>query len=175
MRAWQSVGGSFTTELGRDEALVLDRFAGELAQLLVAVRDGKADPADPAVRRLFPAAYADATDAAEFRALAQADLAAEKLSNQESIIVELASASPEFIDEAADRVRKRRGHEVQIVLDRANAEVWMRGLADIRVVLHERLDSEGFSDDEQTQLGALSEWLGFAQSTLVDALATSSR
>ena len=86
-------------------------------------RDARA-PADSAVRRLFPAASEDPDLAAEYRRLAQQDLADGKLADLGTVMAVL------------DRTGV--GHS-EVVIDDEESMALLRALNDVRIVLADRL------------------------------------
>lgn len=140
-------------------------------------RTGSA-PSDPAVKRLFPAAVSDdAEQAAEYRRLSQAGLVRDKLAALEAVVATL------------DRVPPASG---SVLLDEREGELWLRGLADMRTVLADRmgirsdsdldalrllrdndLEPETTADDTEAGIDYLAtvyEFLSWLQETLVDAM-----
>ena len=107
------------------EAQMLRQCAALLAEML----SGGLDRDDPAVARLFPDAYrASAHDATEFRELTEGELTRAKLRGA----AELLSRVP------------AGGGEVR--LDEPGAEVWLRSLNDLRLILGARLDVRADTD-----------------------------
>ena len=114
--------GDFRLRLPRAERELLRRLPSELRELLAAA------PADPNLRRLFPPAYEDDADEAEYRRLMRADL------------VEGRRQDLGVLQETVDHDR--------LSLDEAQA--WLTALNDLRLVLGTRLDVS-----EETLLYAL--------------------
>lgn len=130
-----------------EQALLL-----ELLSELEALLD---DADDPAVRRLFPPAYIDAEDDAQYRSLVRDQLVAGRSS-------------------ALAVVRKTLDKDV---LSREEADAWLRALNDLRLVLGTRLDvSEDLHFDDldlREPRGrdlAVYAYLSSLQEQLVDAL-----
>ena len=111
--------GRYELRLDTRERQLIRQLLGELRELLAL------DSADPRVRRLYPAAYADdAEKQDEYRRLTHEDLQQGRLAN-----VDLVEAS-------ADAE----------VLDAEQMNAWMQAVNSLRLVLGTMLD---ISDDEQ--------------------------
>lgn len=117
-------------------------------------------PEDPALARLFPDAYDDPDDAAQFRRFTQRDLRATKVAN-------LVRAR-----ETLDRPNPTR-------LDDAECQAWLAALNDLRLTLGTRLDvgEEGPESylqlpegDPTRALYLVYDWLTHHQDRLVQAL-----
>ena len=132
-----------------------------------------AAPEDPVLARLFPAAYADDEEAAsEFRRFTEATLRDDKATAACVIIDGLEEAGlPPQLDE--------EGLMIDVELDRATAETWMRSFTDLRLALATRLgveqDDDDYwealpDDDPRSQAHDIYEWVGYLQETLVRAL-----
>lgn len=104
--------GDFRLRLPRAERELLRRLPAGLRELLAAA------PAHPDLRRLFPPAYEDETDEAEYRRLMHADL------------VEGRRQALRVLEASVDNER--------LSLDEAQA--WLTALNDLRLVLGTRLD-----------------------------------
>jgi Domain of unknown function (DUF2017) len=133
-----------------------------------------AAPEDPVLARLFPAAYADDEEAAsEFRRFTEATLRDGKAAAACVIIDGLEEAGlPPQLDED--------GLMIDVELDRATAEIWMRSFTDLRLALATRLgveqDDDDYwealpDDDPRAQAHDIYDWVGYLQETLVRALA----
>jgi len=142
-------GGGVRLRLLDGERDLLRQLPGQLRDLLDAA------PEDPSLRRLFPPAYEDERDAAEYDRLVRAEL---HEGRRESLRV---------LAETADRER--------LTGDEANA--WLTALNDLRLVLGTRLD---VSEDTLLEVGssgsnaqelALYGYLSGLQEELVTALA----
>jgi Domain of unknown function (DUF2017) len=103
--------GGFRLRLPPAERELLRRLPAELRELLAA------DPADPNLRRLFPPAYEDDADEAEYRRLMRADL------------VEGRRRALRVLQKSIDNDR----------LSPDEAEAWLTALNDLRLVLGTRL------------------------------------
>lgn len=177
------------------EADLLRSLAGQLVELLRnerAVPDDAmdpfeammdfsgptAEPEDPVLARLFPTAYSDDEEAAsEFRRFTEGSLRDGKSKAACTIIdgLEEAGLPPELNEE---------GLVIDVELDEATAETWMRSFTDLRLALATRLgveegDEEYWErlpdDDPRTQAHDIYEWVGYLQETLVAALAGEDR
>jgi Domain of unknown function (DUF2017) len=104
--------GDLRLRLPPAERELLRRLPAELRELLVA------NPADPNLRRLFPPAYEDDADEAEYRRLMRADL------------VEGRRQTLHVLQQSVDNDR----------LSPDEAEAWLTALNDLRLVLGTRLD-----------------------------------
>ncbi|HLN76028.1 MAG TPA: DUF2017 domain-containing protein [Nocardioidaceae bacterium] len=172
------------------EADLLRSLASQLVELLrneVAVPKSSADPLedlldftgpttepeDPVLARLFPTAYPDDEEAAgEFRRFTEGGLRDGKAGNAGLIIDQLEEAGlPAELEED--------GLWIDVELDRAQANAWMRSFTDIRLALATRLgveegDEEYWAalgdDDPRTHVHDIYEWVGYLQETLVAAL-----
>ena len=133
-------------------------------------------PDDPVLQRLLPDAYTDdEDDAAEFRRFTEQSLTSAKVANAEALIASLVAGGME--DDL-----ERQGEEEQVVeveLDDAAVQAWLRSLTDIRLALSVRLGIETDEDsllvheseDESTvAVAEIYDWLGFVQETLIGAL-----
>ena len=104
--------GDFRLRLSRQERELLRTLPRELGSLLAS------DPADPALRRLFPPAYPDDDEGeAEYRRLMDGEL------------LEGRRAALRVLEETADRERLREDE----------LEAWLGAVNDLRLVLGTRL------------------------------------
>ena len=132
-------------------------------------------PEDPVLQRLLPDAYRDdEVDAGEFRRFTERSLTAAKVLNAETLIGSLIDGGLTF-GESSDL----DGEPVEIELDDAEVQAWLRALTDIRLSLAVRLNIEteedamliGSSEDEAiVAMSEIYEWLGYVQETLIGAL-----
>jgi hypothetical protein len=135
----------------QEKALVADL----VTQVTTLLETG--DAKDPAISRLFPAAYADdAEAAAEFRRFTVDDLTAAKIANAKTVLATL----------RADR---------KVPLDAEAEQAWLRTLTDVRLTLASRLGvtNDGYpasTDDRVLGMQSLYEWLGYVQEALVQTL-----
>jgi hypothetical protein len=179
-------GDVVTVALGPQESTLLAGLALSLVELLapdpaataaaaatsdplaalVGMAEGPvAVPDDPALRRLLPDAYADAEGAEEFRRLTDGSLRQGKVAALTRIADDVAAAT-----------------DGRVLLGPDEADAWLTGLNDIRLVLGVRLDvTEDRSelddlddDDPRTMLLAAYDWLTYLQEMLV-ALVTGDR
>ena len=121
-----------------------------------------APPADPALARLLPDAYADDdAAAAEFRRFTEQDLRAGKRANAGVV---LASLAPHLDDGG------------RLVLDRDQVDAWLGTLNDLRLVLATRLgvteetDLDPDADDPNAQALHVYGWLGWLQESLLTCI-----
>ncbi|MFL6136612.1 MAG: DUF2017 domain-containing protein [Frankiaceae bacterium] len=191
-RAFRRTRQGYRCRLERTEAFILRRLADEVDALIAreageppdAARDpgatgapGSADAleaqlgvptdvpprsGDPVLDRLFPDAYADAADAADFRRYTLADLSAGK------------RAGLALLRSTVDE----RGGDV--ILDEEGAQVWLAALNDLRLALGTRI---GVTEDNVDELAGLDpddprallfdayDLLTYLQGTLVEAVA----
>jgi hypothetical protein len=131
------------------------------------------EPDDPVLARLFPTAYPDDEEAAsEFRRFTEGGLRDGKAAGAAAIIDDLEEAGlpPELT---------RDGMMIDVELDRARAEVWLRSFTDLRLALATRLEVEEGDDerwaalpddDPRSQAHDIYQWVGYLQETLVEAL-----
>jgi hypothetical protein len=131
------------------------------------------EPDDPVLARLFPTAYPQDEEAAsEFRRFTEGSLRDGKAAGAISIIdcLEDAGLPPELTED---------GLMIDVELDPAQAETWMRSFTDVRLALATRLGVEegdemywrSLSDDDpRAQAHDIYEWVGYLQETLVEAL-----
>lgn len=134
------------------------------------------EPEDPVLARLFPTAYPqDEEAAAEFRRFTEGSLRDGKAAAAIAIIdgLEEAGLPPELTED---------GLVIDVELDRAGAETWMRSFTDLRLALATRLEveegDEGYwaslpDEDPRAQAHDIYEWVGYLQETLVAALVKS--
>ncbi len=137
-----------------------------LTSLLEQLIDVLFDDADPAMHRLLPDAYRDDPEAAEeFRRFTAEGLAERKIANARSVLAAVGN-NAEGVQEEEDRV---------IVMDEKNAQQWLRALADLRLIIANRLgieheEDEGRTDDAAVPLQQSYQWLGELQESIVQAL-----
>ena len=172
------------------EADLLRSLAGQLVELLrneAAVPAESSDPLeamldfsgpttvpeDPVLARLFPTAYTDDEEAAsEFRRFTEGGLRDGKAAGACAIIdaLEDAGLPPELAED---------GLMIDVELEPAAAETWLRSFTDLRLALATRLGVEEGDedywhslpdDDPRGQAHDIYEWVGYLQETLVAAL-----
>jgi hypothetical protein len=141
--------GDFRLSLPQPERDLLRHLRAELEQLLDAA------PEDPSLRRLFPPAYDDEADEAEYRRLMRDEL----LGGRRRAL--------QILEETAGRNR----------LSADEAQAWLTALNDLRLVLGTRLDvsEETFldeldPDDPRAPELALYAYLSWLQEQLVEAI-----
>lgn len=148
-------------ELVRPEAHPLDGDQDPLAAM-VGIDPFAERPEDPALRRLFPDAYADDEEsAAEFRRFTERSLRDTKMSHARTVL------------DSMDRSGSK------IVLSAGEPAAWLGTLNDLRLTLASRI---GLDEDNHEDLYDLPEdhpnfvlfhiydWFTFLQETLVNAL-----
>ena len=133
------------------------------------------EPEDPVLARLFPTAYPDDPEAAaEFRRFTEGGLRDGKAARAAAIIDDLEEAGlpPELTQD---------GLMIDVELDQARAEAWLRSFTDLRLALATRLEVEADDDarwaalpddDPRAQAHDIYQWVGYLQETLVDALSS---
>jgi Domain of unknown function (DUF2017) len=141
--------GEVRLRLPRSERDLLRSLPSELHALLDAAPD------DPSLRRLFPPAYEDEADEAEYRRLMADELAAGR------------RRALQVVEETADRDR----------LSDDEAQAWLTALNDLRLVLGTRLDVQEETllhgldpGDPRSPELALYGYLSWLQEQLVEAL-----
>lgn len=163
-----------TAHLTAGEAELLRDLAGQLVELLadrsaeshdpgdlllaqLGIGGGTSVPLDPAVARLLPDAYRGDDDAAsEHRHLTEQGLIDRKVANAQTVIG--------FLDAE------------NIVMTGPQVQSWLRTLTDLRLTIAARLQIEQDGDEGRIEtnsdvaLQAAYDWLGYLQSTLVDAI-----
>jgi hypothetical protein len=130
-------------------------------------------PEDPVLQRLLPDAYRDDSDeSAEFRRFTERSLTSAKVANAEAVLASLREAGLDELDEDSEE-------SVEVELDPAAVQAWLRTLTDVRLSLAVRLGIEADEDamllhqSEDEAVLAMTElydWLGYVQETLVAAL-----
>ena len=144
----RTADGGVELQLSRDERALVANLASELRSLL----DG--DTGDPSLRRLFPPAYEEEADETAYRDLMGG---------------ELLDGRREALELMAQTAKQKR-------LSADEAEVWLRALNDLRLVLGTRLDVqedmlfELRADDPRASGLAIYGWLSWLQEQLVAAL-----
>lgn len=144
--------GRLTAEFTALEAAMLAVLARQVASLVGSPSD------DPARARLLPDAYPDDAPASdEFRRLTESDLAAGKAADAALVAATVGEGGP-------------------VVLDRRESLAWLHALTDVRLVLADRLgvrrdgDEPATGSDEEAAWSEAYHWLGWVQSSLLDAL-----
>ena len=130
-------------------------------------------PDDPVLARLFPDAYADDDESAgEFRRFTEPALASSKIHNATAVMESLSAGGLRL--DGSEQTAK----SIEVELDDAAVQAWLRALTDVRLSVAVRLgieeDSGGRSvdsDDEGAVLmGDIYDWLGYVQESLIQAL-----
>ncbi|MGB7981888.1 MAG: DUF2017 domain-containing protein [Candidatus Nanopelagicales bacterium] len=167
--------GQFWLHLGAQDRALLGDLLAQLTLMLGPAPDAEpADPLvalvgidphatrpeDPALARLFPDAYPDAEDAAEFRRFTQAELRSTKLAHLDLAATSLSRPDPTELSEA-------------------EAQAWLGALNDLRLTLAARLEitldgtdllADLAEDDPRRGLALVYDWLTYHQDRLVGAL-----
>jgi hypothetical protein len=181
-------GGRATAVLEQGEARLLAGLVGQVAELLAegtpATERSAQDPLeemldfdgpvhapdDPVLQRLLPDAYRDdEAAAADFRRYTERGLRDTKIANARMVIGSLIDGGmgdQESVD-----------HQVEVDLDPAQVQAWLRTLTDVRLALATRLGIEDDehvwdvdSDDPVAVMHDVYDWLGFVQETLLLAI-----
>lgn len=169
MRAWRRDGAGATCGMLPDEADMLANLGRQVVGLHRAVVDRQAALDDAVMERLYPSAYGSAEDAAEFRRLAAGDIATDRIRTMMRMVVDLETALPAEGDDRDDA-------ELRISVDAEGVDAWLRSLGEVRLVLSVRTTqpraalAPDVTDEDIAQLRDVIDWLGFAQSTLLEAL-----
>jgi len=163
-------------ELLRNERAVPDTATDPL-ETMMDFSGPTTEPDDPVLRRLFPTAYPDDEEAAgDFRRFTEGGLRDTKASSACAVIdgLEEAGLPPELAED---------GLMIDVELDLAEAESWMRTFTDVRLALATRLgvedgDEERWeampADDPRARAHDIYDWVGYLQETLVRALVKAS-
>ncbi len=198
----RSRGGGGHATLADVEARMLASLAAQVVELLRdgggsggqagAGRDDAADPLaamvglgasgplprpdDPVLARLLPDGYADdESEAADFRRYTEPGLRDRKAANAATVIADLVQAGLDLSGVPAEPGSAPTG-DLEVELDQAGVEVWLRCLTDIRLALGTRLevaedDDERWEqlpdDDPAKAMHDVYDWLGFVQETLL--------
>lgn len=163
MRAWEPTGDGVTARFENAEAAMFENLADQLKELHRAAAQNALEFNDPAVARLYPAAYSDPEQAEEFKRLSLPQIAQGRERAQDAIIVGLVTA-------------ERKEHHRIVTVASDEIDDWLRGVADMRVVLSARIEhgtgdpDADFSDRDREQFAAVVDWLAFVQASLIEAL-----
>ncbi|KRC66550.1 hypothetical protein ASE12_18300 [Aeromicrobium sp. Root236] len=184
--------GGITATFEAGEAHLLASLSGQVVELLrdrngadestadpLATQLGMGGPSlppeDPVLRRLLPDAYRDDEEGAgEFRRFTERSLTSAKVANAEALIGSLVDGGLTFGTPVEDDEQ-----QIEIELDDAEVQAWLRALTDVRLSLAVRLGIEDEDDamliaqSEDEAIAAMSEiydWLGYVQETLISAL-----
>jgi hypothetical protein len=166
-------------ELLRHDEPVEGAVAADPLASLVDLTGPVESPTDPVLARLLPDAYRDdAEAAADFRRYTERGLRSGKVDDACAVIESLRAAGL-----PADEPPVGVG-ELDVTLDDAAAQSWLRSLTDLRLALATRLgieqdDDEVWAampeDDPRVHVHDIYAWLGYLQETLVQALSTRRR
>lgn len=136
-------------------------------------------PEDPVLQRLLPDAYRPGTgrhaeeDAADFRRLTERSLTTVKVQNAEALLASLIDGG------LTPGLPSETDPQVEVELDDAEVQAWLKALTDVRLSLAVRLGIEteedaqlvGHSDDDATvAMAEIYDWLGYVQESLVTTL-----
>ncbi|KQV75890.1 hypothetical protein ASC61_13220 [Aeromicrobium sp. Root344] len=184
--------GGITATFEAGEAHLLASLSGQVVELLrdrngadestadpLATQLGMGGPSlppeDPVLRRLLPDAYRDDEEGAgEFRRFTERSLTSAKVANAEALIGSLVDGGLTFGTPVDDDEP-----QIEIELDDAEVQAWLRALTDVRLSLAVRLGIDAEEDamliaqSEDEAIAAMSEiydWLGYVQETLISAL-----
>lgn len=181
-------GGRATAVLEQGEARLLAGLVAQVAELLSEGKpsadtasddpweqlldfDGPVQaPEDPVLQRLLPDAYRDDdAAAADFRRYTERGLRDTKIANARSVIASLVDGGMVESEEVDD--------PVEVDLDPAEVQAWLRTLTDVRLALATRLgiddDEHVWDEDDDDPVAVMHDvydWLGFVQETLVLAI-----
>ncbi|BDZ54947.1 hypothetical protein GCM10025870_20200 [Agromyces marinus] len=144
--------------LETEEAMLLSELADQVDSVLLLGGDD-----DPALGRLFPAAYAEDASATDDFARYTRD----------SLVDGKRQAAQAVRDATAT---ERDAGVVEIELDQSQAWGWLTFLTDLRLILAERVgvtdpDEAGPDDDQRDDyLRAAYEWAGIVQGSMLEVL-----
>ena len=148
---------------------------------LMGITGSDTPPDDPVLRRLFPNAYDDDRESAEFRRYTEYGLREKKRAHARQIYEHLAAHDDEW---SADNPIERGSLEV--IFPENEAMIWLGGLNDLRLALAVRLgigDENSTSsdkkklelmkdDDPMQAVYAVYSWIGWVQQSLLDLVMT---
>lgn len=185
--------GGYTATFELGEAHLLASLSSQVIELLrdrngapesdadpLAVQLGMGGPSlppeDPVLQRLLPDAYRDdAEDSGEFRRYTERTLTSSKVRNAEILIGSLVEGGLDF----GEMPEHDTGARIEVELDEAEVQAWLRALTDVRLSLAVRLGIEtdedvelvAESDDDATAaMSDIYDWLGYVQETLIATL-----
>lgn len=131
-------------------------------------------PDDPVLQRLLPDGYTDDLDASgDFRRYTERALSESKVANARTVIASLVEGGLDPADVETNDAK------VEVELDAAAVQAWLRSLTDIRLSVAVRLGIESDEDlvavadsDDETVvvMSDIYDWLGYVQETLVQSL-----
>jgi hypothetical protein len=158
-------------ELLRNEAAAPSE-AGDDLEALLDFSGPTTAPEDPVLARMFPTAYPeDEEAAADFRRFTESSLRNGKAAAAAAVI--------DTLEEAGLPDAPEDGLFIDVELDRAAAQTWLRSFTDMRLAIGTRLEVEDGDeevwelmpeDDPRGPVHDIYNWLGFLQETLVEAL-----
>ena len=184
--------GGITATFEAGEAHLLASLSGQVVELLrdrngadestadpLATQLGMGGPSlppeDPVLHRLLPDANRDDEEGAgEFRRFTERSLTSAKVANAEALIGSLVDGGLTFGTPVEDDEQ-----QIEVELDDAEVQAWLRALTDVRLSLAVRLGIDAEEDamliaqSEDEAIAAMSEiydWLGYVQETLISAL-----
>jgi hypothetical protein len=150
MAIFRRSGKECVVRFAPQEAQVLRQCVARLATMLA----DDLDHDDPAMERLFPDVYPeDPEQQAEFRRLTQDDLKAAKIDQAKTVLADLIDNggidvtrldTGSIEDASLEGNGPEGGREVRLPEERA--DVWLRALTDIRLILGTRLGVEDDTD-----------------------------
>ena len=157
-------------EITRLEAAHLTGMLVQFADLLAesSFVDSGATPADPAVARLLPDAYADDAEASrEFREITAGDIL-DRRANDVRVVLGCLTVRGRQLDPA--RLKGDVTAVVRVTLDAESMRAWLRTLTALRLVLASRLGihTETDHDDADPRFG-IYDWLGYRLDGLLRA------
>lgn len=164
---------SQVVELVRDEAPERGAAGSDPLEALLDLEGPMSTPEDPVLARLLPDAYEDGEAASEFRRYTERGLRDQKVEYGRRVIADLEEAG---LAPDADSDED----PIELELDGAQSDAWLRCLNDVRLALATRLgveegDEEFWDsladDDPRAYLHDVYDWLGYVQETLVQSLA----
>lgn len=148
---------------------LLDQFIDLLDEAVATPPASGAPPTDPALARLVPDAYADDAEASrEFRGMTERELLDRRGSDARTMRSTLAVNGRQL---DPTRLKGDVTAAMAVRLDAEAAQVWLRTLAALRLVLASRLGirSEADHDEDDPRFG-IYDWLGYRLDSLVRAL-----
>ena len=137
------------------EAAILRYLTEQMRSLL-----RESNPDNPVHARLFPDAYENPKDAADYREIIGGDLSVAKL---------------ESLERVAEALGSRGGARITLTPD--DADAWIRALTDMRLAIGTRLDvtaetmdEEPDPDDPRFEPLQIMHWLGWLQESILDRM-----
>lgn len=161
MRLLPLPGGALRLSLDADEAGLLDQLVGQLIELLqshsgtaldpdplfASLEVGGSDeqPADPALARLFPSAYAEEDDASQFRRVTEQGLINRKLQDAMDVTTAIGLGASATTSDASDS-----GTPVELEITPETLPTWVRTLTSLRLAIAARVGLE--REDDHAEL-----------------------